>query len=76
MRLLALLVREAGAGIGFVREHRQAQPVGAVDAVAERHLLADEEAGNCLLRDVDDVVTEPAAVRPALEVAPLARRAA
>ena len=40
-----------------------------VDAVAERHLLALEEAGDRLLLDVDDVVGQPAAVREAGVVA-------
>src|SRR4030095_8803973 len=68
-RLLALLVGVAGGGIRLVREHLQPWAVRSVDAVAERHLLADERAGYCLLRDVDDVVAEAPAVRPALQVA-------
>src|SRR6478609_11865365 len=68
-RLLALLIGVTRAGIRLVREHRQPWAVRAVDAVAERHLLADERARDRLLRDVDDVVAEPPAVRPALQVA-------
>jgi hypothetical protein len=55
-RLLALLVRIAGGGIRLVRERGQPWAVRSVDAVAERYLLADERAGDRLLRDVDDVV--------------------
>ena len=44
--------------------------VVAVDAVAERELRSLEEPAHRLLGDVDDVVAEPAAVRPALGVAP------
>jgi hypothetical protein len=67
-RLLALLVGEARAGIRLVREHGQARAVRAVDAVAERYLLAHERAGYRLFGDVDDVVAEAPTVRPALEV--------
>src|SRR6185436_12123233 len=64
LRVLVALVR--GCDVGEVAEVRH---VVAVDAVAEGHLLALEEAGDCLLLDVDDVVAEPAAVREAAVVA-------
>src|SRR6476619_3821066 len=67
--LLALRVLEPALRIGGVRERPEGAPVVAVDAVAERELRSLEEPAHRLLGDVDHVVTEPAAVRPALVVA-------
>src|SRR4051794_13083336 len=57
-------------GVALVR-HADVREVGQprvgvpVDAVAQRDLLALEEAGDRLLLDVDDVVVQPPAVREA-----------
>src|SRR5262245_58092017 len=67
--LLALRVVEPGLRVGDVGEGRQELPVVGVDAVTERQLRALEEATDRLLGDVDDVVPEAPAVRPALRVA-------
>src|SRR6185295_5497185 len=64
-----LRVGEALGRVGLVRERVERRDVAAVDAVAERDLVPLEEAGHHLLRDVDHVVVEPAAVRAAAVVA-------
>src|SRR4051812_5454696 len=60
-----LLVRVALVRHADVREVGDALVRIGVDAVAERALLAFEEAGARPLLDVDDVVVQPAAFREA-----------
>ena len=66
---LPLVLSKPALRIRDVREGSEEVPVVGVDAVAERELRPLEEAADGLLGDVDDVVTEAPAVRPALVVA-------
>src|SRR6266540_6700584 len=66
---LAFRVVEAAERVGLVRERRQVGDVVRVDAVAERQAVADQDAADYALGDVDHVVLEPSSVRIAGEVA-------
>src|ERR671914_62685 len=61
-------IRGASLRIGLVREGVEPRDVGEVDPVAEGDVLADQSSRDGSLRDVDDVVAESAAVRPALQI--------
>src|SRR5262249_2685585 len=63
VRVRRLRVRVALVWRRHVREVLEHRHVVAVDAVAERHLVPLEEAGDSLLLDVDDVVRQAPAVR-------------
>src|SRR6185369_6324488 len=65
----ALRVGEPAERIGEVRERRLERHVVRVYAVTERQRVPDQRTADRPLRDVDDVVLEPAPVRPAREIA-------
>src|SRR5436189_4706618 len=68
-RGLALRVVEAAERVRLVGERRLQRDVVAVDAVAEREAVSDEDAADGPLADVDHVVLEPPPVRVAGQVA-------